>query len=189
MMNRIPKIVNLEQLNKYPGSNPLDKYKRLAKKLERIASKGKSPDKIKISDTFKKAQEFKAYGKKVIDEGTNLAKWNSKWENIGYLKTADLTPYNKCAGLYMHTIDGKVKYIGRAIELHNGGLRKRLSDYRRDNNSARKHKSGSTINKNLDKIITKVLVVGDDEEAVKLTKKLEIEFIALYRPEWNVKTR
>ena len=68
---------------------------------------------------------------------------------------------------------------------HNGGFRKRLSDYRRQSDSARTHTSGRIINENLDDIVTYILVVGHDEQAVEITKKLEGKFIAKYRPAWN----
>ena len=71
-------------------------------------------------------------------------------------------------------------YVDRAIELHNGGFRKRLSDYRRESNSARKHLSGRTINEHLNDITTYILIIGDTEEAVLETKRLEGEFIAYY---------
>jgi hypothetical protein len=76
-------------------------------------------------------------------------------------------------------------YVGRAIELNNGGFRKRLSDYRRSSDSTRAHTSGQMINKHLSEITTYILIVGDTEEAVELTKKLEGEFIAKYNPPWN----
>lgn len=83
-------------------------------------------------------------------------------------------------------VDGKTMYIGRAIELYNGGFRKRLSDYRWESNSAQKHLSGRTINEHLDEIKTYVLIVGDTEQAIVETKKLEGQFIAYYGyPEWN----
>ena len=71
-------------------------------------------------------------------------------------------------------------YVGRAIELHNGGFRKRLSDYRRESNSARKHLLGRTINEHLDEMTTYILIVGDTDEAVMETKRLEGQFIAYY---------
>ena len=76
-------------------------------------------------------------------------------------------------------------YVGRAIELHNGGFRKRLSDYRRDSDSARKHKSGQLINEHIDQIATDIMIVGNTEEAVQLTNILEDQFIAKYNPPWN----
>lgn len=118
--------------------------------------------------------------------GKTVAQWDREWVCIGSLKTANLTPYNHCVGLYRHVVNKKTMYVGRAIELNNGGFRKRLSDYRRESDSARKHQSGKTINAHLDEITTYVLVVGNNQEAVENTKKLERKFIAHYGfPEWN----
>lgn len=117
--------------------------------------------------------------------GRTVSEWDREWVSIGMLKTADLTPYNHCVGLYRHMIGSRTMYIGRAIELHNGGFRKRLSDYRRDSDSARKHTSGRTIHEHLDEIETYVLVIGDTEEAVTATKLLEREFVKKYNPPWN----
>lgn len=118
--------------------------------------------------------------------GKTVEQWDKEWICIGPLKTANLTPYNHCVGLYRHVVNGRTMYVGRAIELYNGGFRKRLSDYRRQSNSARKHLSGRTINEHLDEIITYILIVGDTDEAVLETKRLEGQFIAYYGyPEWN----
>ncbi|NLK78663.1 MAG: hypothetical protein GX284_13370 [Clostridiales bacterium] len=112
--------------------------------------------------------------------GKTVAQWDKEWIGIGPLKKANLTPYNHCVGLYRHVVNGKTMYVDRAIELHNGGFRKRLSDYRRESNSARKHLSGRTINEHLNDITTYILIIGDTEEAVLETKRLEGEFIAYY---------
>ena len=93
--------------------------------------------------------------------GKTVSEWDCEWQCIGKLKDANLTPYNSCVGLYRHVVNGTTKYVGRAIELNNGGFRKRLSDYRRESNSARKHASGRTIYENLDRIETYILVVGN----------------------------
>lgn len=116
----------------------------------------------------------------------SLCEWDRKWVCIGPLKTANLTPYNHCVGLYRHVINGETVYVGRAIELNNGGFRKRLSDYRRESDSGRTHTSGRLINQNLSKITTYVLVVGDTEEAVDTTKELEKLFVKKYNPKWNI---
>lgn len=117
--------------------------------------------------------------------GTDVDKWNSRWVCIGKLAKADLKPYNHCVGLYRHEIGGRIMYIGRAVEYNNGGFRKRLSDYRRESNSARTHTSGRTINQHLDEITTYILIVGSDANAAQLTKKLEPLFIEKYNPPWN----
>ena len=76
-------------------------------------------------------------------------------------------------------------YVGRAIELYNGGFRKRLSDYRRESNSARKHTSGKTINAHLNEIETCLLIVGNTPNAIIATKEMEPVFIQYYSPPWN----
>ena len=116
----------------------------------------------------------------------SLSEWARKWVCIGPLKTANLTPYNHCVGLYRHVINGETVYVGRAIELNNGGFRKRLSDYRRESDSGRTHTSGRLINQNLSKITTYVLVVGDTQEAIETTKELEKLFVKKYNPKWNI---
>lgn len=116
----------------------------------------------------------------------SLSEWDKKWVCIGPLKTANLTPYNHCVGLYRHVINGETVYVGRAIELNNGGFRKRLSDYRRESDSGRTHTSGRLINQNLSKITTYVLVVGDTKEDVETTKELEKLFVKKYNPKWNI---
>ena len=137
-----------------------------------------------VSETIDQATQSSYDGSKGLSK--SVAQWDREWICIGPLKIANLTPYNHCVGLYRNVVNGKTMYVGRAIELHNGGFRKRLSDYRRESNSARKHLSGRTINENLDKITTYILVIGDTEEAVAETKKLEGQFIAYYGyPEWN----
>ncbi len=118
--------------------------------------------------------------------GYTIDQWDKRWQCIGSLENANLSPLNNKVGLYRHTINGKTMYLGRAIEHNNGGLRKRLSDYRRNNNSGRTHSSGKTINENLSDIVTYVLIVGDDCEAAQLTKQLEVFFIRKYSPDWNV---
>jgi len=122
----------------------------------------------------------------VTKKGNNsFREWNEKWKEIGYLKDANLKPYNKDVGLYRLKLDNRVVYIGRATELNNGGIRKRLSDYRRDNDSARNYKSGRKINNNIDNIIADILVVGNTEEAISITISLEDKFIKHYNPLWN----
>ena len=148
--------------------------------------------KQKLQDAREKLNSFKE--KNAIDftpsgealyGGKSLDQWDRQWISIGRLESADLSPYSNCVGLYRHVVHGKTKYLGRALELYNGGIRKRLSDYRRDSDSARKHTSGRIIHENLSDITTYVLVVGDNEEAVSVTKSLEPAFISKYNPEWN----
>ena len=150
----------------------LEKYNRVTEKMADLGG-------TSVSTSSRSTNRGGTFGGKTVSE------WDCEWQYIGKLKDANLTPYNSCVGLYRHGVNGTTKYVGRAIQLNNGGFRKRLSDYRRESNSARKHASGRTIYENLDRIETYILVVGNTQEAVEITKKLEGEFVRRYNPEWN----
>jgi cob(I)alamin adenosyltransferase len=141
-------------------------------------------------DTLKKAiasrqNEADELNSKIIG-GRTVEQWDRCWTPIGKLIEADLSPFNHDVGLYRHKAGGKVIYIGKATELNNGGLRKRLSDYRRTSDSAREHKSGKIINRMLDKIYTDILIVGSTQSAVEITEELEKAMIQKYSHLINV---
>ena len=60
--------------------------------------------------------------KSVGNIGKFVSQWDKEWVCIGPLKTAELASYNHCVGLYRHVIEGKTMYVGRAVELYNGGF-------------------------------------------------------------------
>ena len=115
------------------------------------------------------------------------------WQHIGCLgelyDNDKLSEWRNYVGLYMHKIDGKIMYIGRAVEYNNGGFRKRLSDYCRANGSARKHPSGQKIYANRYRIQTHILIVGSDAAAAEKTKRLEEIYVGKYNPPWNSKLK
>lgn len=117
--------------------------------------------------------------------GKTFREWESGWQYAGYLDSIDLSRYSSYVGLYKAVLDGEVMYVGRAIEYSNGGIRKRLSDYTRDSDSARKHTSGRLMHANASDLKIYLLLVGTDEEAVAATKQLERYFIGKYSPAWN----
>jgi len=117
--------------------------------------------------------------------GRTLREWEREWQYAGCLDSIDLSPYSSYVGLYKAELDGKVMYVGRAIEYSNGGIRKRLSDYTRESDSARKHTSGRLMHAHAADLEIYVLLVGRDEEAAGTTRKLERYFIGKYSPEWN----
>ncbi|MBN6205822.1 hypothetical protein JYK21_05105 [Ralstonia pickettii] len=173
----------------------LNEYESKLKRAEENTNNVSAEQRKKIKEAREKLEEAKRNMSKKGMQFTNSGKvlygnksvneWNAEWRNIGYLKSANLTPYNKYIGLYRHKIGGKVMYVGRAVEVSNGGFRKRLSDYRRGSDSARKHQLGRIINENLEQITTDILIVGDTAEAVKVTRLLEGQFIAKFNPPWN----
>lgn len=121
--------------------------------------------------------------------GKTFRQWESAWKYIGYLDRLELGSYSGSVGLYKAELGSKIMYIGRAIEFSNGGIRKRLSDYTRESDSARKHTSGRLMHANASELQISIIVVGCDEDAAGATRKLEQYFIGLYSPEWNKRLR
>lgn len=160
----------------------LNEYERKLKEAERRGVNTEE-QRIKLQEAREKLNAAK---EKISPDKDDIEAWDKKWVSIGKLVNANLSPLNNVVGLYKHVVKGEVKYIGRATEWNNGGLRKRLSDYRRGSDSARKHSSGRAINENLSEITTYVLIVGSDAEAAAKTKYLEPLFIDYYAPEWNI---
>lgn len=117
--------------------------------------------------------------------GRSLSSWENEWRYIGRLESASLTPFNKSVGLYKACLNGKIMYIGRAVEWNNGGFRKRLSDYRRESDSARKHSSGQNMYNNRGNLDIYILITGQDAEAAKIAAVLEKALIGKYNPPWN----
>jgi len=108
------------------------------------------------------------------------------WKYIGTLDNVDASHLSHLVGLYKAVLNGKIVYIGRAVEYNNGGLKKRLADYTRDSDSARKHKSGQLMHQNASDLKMYIMITGSDSDAANRARKLETEMINRYRPEWNV---
>lgn len=113
-----------------------------------------------------------------------------EWTAIGRL--ADLTPekikyLRKTVGFYRFIDEnGKEVYLGKAVEFDNGGIAKRLMDYIRPSDSARRHGSGRAIHGRKDTLIVKILKVGDDQNARTLVDETEKNMIEQFKPELNV---
>ncbi|MCK9223420.1 MAG: GIY-YIG nuclease family protein [Limnochordia bacterium] len=137
------------------------------------------------------AQQLRQYSKSASEGkthrigGKTLGEWESSWQPIGILAIASLSKYASFVGLYRARLNGKIVYVGRAVEHSNGGFRKRLSDYRRSSDSARRHKSGQLMNQHADQLYIEILVTGSDAEAARVAVKLEPYFIGLHSPKWN----
>lgn len=156
-------------------------FKNIAKAVGKVALDvaSESLQQVQKQNTRKAMQSNERYG------GKTLIEWDCEWRYAGRLGSMSLTEYNRYVGLYRAKLNGRIVYIGRAIEWNNGGFRKRLSDYRRDSNSARKHGSGQKMYAHRDELDIELLIVGTDGEAAQLASKLEGLMVGKYNPEWN----
>ena len=97
---------------------------------------------------------------------------------LGDVGLEELRAFNHSIGIYIMTLGVLPVYIGRAVEFKNGGLRKRLRDYLREGNSARKHTSGRMINSLKDDLLLYVIELGHTEEDVALVENAESSLIS-----------
>ncbi|NOI73987.1 hypothetical protein [Vibrio owensii] len=107
----------------------------------------------------------------------------NKWIQLGFLDESDcdFSIYNKDIGVYKGELNGELVYIGKAIELNNGGFRKRLRDYTRESDSARNYPAGIKMFENKDKVIISISLSDTVNEA----NMLEKELIKTLNPKWN----
>lgn len=118
--------------------------------------------------------------------GKTIRRWNKLWEPLeggfGILHSE----LNKSVGLFRASIGEHVFAIGKGVEFNNGGLRKRLSDFRRKSHSARDHKLGIFIALNLDWLDGEILITGSDYEARQTAEVLRTIMIDYHKPSENV---
>ena len=112
---------------------------------------------------------------------------NLNWISLGPLieTSTDFSAYSKDIGLYRAILDGVVVYIGKATELHNGGLRKRLRDYTRLSQSARNYQAGSLMHKHKNEIIIEIILFERDLKSIPAIEAMEKELINKMKPAWN----
>jgi len=107
------------------------------------------------------------------------------WIKVGFLSESDceFSKYNKTIGLFRAILNDEIVYIGMATEISNGGLQKRLRDFTRDSNSARKYQAGEKMNFNKDKLIIEIVEMNDKDK--KFIENKKQEEISKTTPKWN----
>ena len=105
------------------------------------------------------------------------------WIEIGKLDESDcdFADYNNCIGVYKATLNNDLVYIGKATEINNGGFRKRLRDYTRENDGARNYPGGRNMFSNKEYIIISIKITDTAEKAAELERNL----IDRLNPTWN----
>ena len=121
--------------------------------------------------------------------GKTLSEWDADWMPVkgGFtVLHSDLRHY---VGLFQARLGGTIMYIGKAVEVDNGGFRKRLSDFRRPSPSAREHYGAMRICDHLHDPDLQVLITGTDQRAVEIAELLRSAMIARHLPPWNMEKR
>lgn len=117
-----------------------------------------------------------------------LSKWDKDWKSFGKLSCINFNELNGHFGIYRFYLHNELVYLGVASEINsksNSGFRKRLTDYIRPSNSARKSKAGQRIYANRDEIDVEIIDIGQDQISAIIACMLEYPMIAKHRPGWN----
>ena len=115
----------------------------------------------------------------------NLAQ--KDWEKIGSLsefneESEHFDELKKSVGLIKFIYKNQIIHLGKAIEFENGGIKKRIIDFKRDSNSARESCKGAFIYNHQKDIEIETLIAGNDTNAIKNIKILKNLFLIYYNP-------
>lgn len=115
--------------------------------------------------------------------GKTIEEWDRLWTPV----VGGLEIYHPelrhVVGLYRISRHGEITAIGTGVG--QGGLAKRLSDFRRQSTSARAHHAGELINENLGRLKGEVLITGSDRKAREIAQRLKVPMLRLHRPVWS----
>lgn len=117
--------------------------------------------------------------------GKTLQEWDADWLQVEGGFTVLHSDLRHHVGLYRADLGGTIMYIGKAIEVHNGGLRKRLSDLRRASPSGREHYGAMRIHDHLDELDLHVLITGSFE----IAELLRSAMVARHLPAWTMEKK
>lgn len=95
----------------------------------------------------------------------SVREWDLKWDTLPGGFPVRHVALEDEIGLYRANLEGKPMVIGMASE-KKAGLYKRLYDFIRPSDSARKHRSGRFIHDHQHELELQVLVVGNDSAAL-----------------------
>ena len=118
-----------------------------------------------------------------------LSEWDADWLRVEGGFTVLHSDLQHHVGLFRARLGGTIMYIGKAVEVDNGGLRKRLSDFRRASPSGREHYGAMRIHDHLKELDLHVLIAGSDQRAVETAELLKSAMITRHLPPWNMEKK
>ena len=117
--------------------------------------------------------------------GKTLQEWDADWLPVKGGFTVLHSDLRDQVGLFRASFGNTIMYIGKAVEINNGGLRKRLSDFRRASPSGREHHGAMRIHDHLKELDLHVLITGTVESA----ELLKAAMITRHLPPWNMEKK
>ena len=124
--------------------------------------------------------------------GKTLQQWDADWLPVEGGFTVLHSDLRHHVGLFRASFGNSIMYIGKAVEVHNGGLRKRLSDVRRASPSAREHYGAMRIHDHLEDLDLHVLITGSVElaellKSAMITRHLQLGTWKRRKHSWQLR--
>ena len=116
--------------------------------------------------------------------GKRIEEWDRLWEPVPEGLTRYHPELRHKVGLYRVFLGNKISALGTGVG-RNGGLAKRLSDFRRPSSSGRRHYAGRLIREHLDELRVEVLITGFDAHAREVAMQVKPLMIRRHRPAWT----
>lgn len=116
--------------------------------------------------------------------GKSLEDWDRGWNAVDQGLTQLQSHLRDKAGLYRILRNGRIMALGVGTD-KGGGLRKRLSDFRRPSSSGRGHHAGALIHEHLTELTVDVLITGTGREAREIAKQLKGPMLRRHPTAWS----
>jgi hypothetical protein len=116
--------------------------------------------------------------------GKSLEEWDRGWNTVEHGLTRLQSDLRDKAGLYRIRHNGRIMALGVGTD-KGGGLRKRLSDFRRPSPSGRGHHAGALIHEHLTELTVQVLITGTGREAREVAKQLKRPMLLRHPARWS----
>jgi len=117
--------------------------------------------------------------------GKTIEQWDRLWVVVPGGVTRYHPQLRHQCGLYRMSLGGQITVVGTGTD-KDGGLAKRLSDFRRSSRSARNHYAGELIYTHRDELVVEVLITGSGPDARENAQQLKTPMILLHKPVWTV---
>jgi len=116
--------------------------------------------------------------------GRTIEEWDRLWVKVDGGLDSYHRPLRYKVGLYRISCKGQIMALGTGTD-KDGGLAKRLSDFRRPSPSGRNHHAGELIHENLNLLDVEVLITGSDAHAREIGRQLKTPMMRRHRPVWS----
>jgi len=116
--------------------------------------------------------------------GKTIEEWDLDWKAVEDGLRHYQPQLRRSFGLYRISWGRQIMAMGTGTD-KDGGLAKRLSDFRRPSWSASNHYAGRLIRAHRCDLTVEVLIIGSDQRAREIAQQLKTPMIRRHKPVWT----